>query len=216
MADLYLFDIDGTMVDLTQLHVKAYKKAYKKVVGIDVDADLLVKQFGNAERIIHENILNHYNITDLGKINKIIAQYTLNIKKSFVKARIGVLPGVKKLLAKLKAGRNILGVVTGNSRQIGKSILKKAGLYSYFSVYSYGEVSKRGHIVRNAIRMARQKYANVGKVIVIGDAPFDVLAGKENKAITVSVATGRYSLAELRKEKPDYALKTLRTFPLFL
>lgn len=211
MTDLYLFDIDGTLVDMTPLHVAAYKKAYRNVTGIDVNTKLLTRQFGNAERKIHEAIFRHYGLKDPGRIDWIISAWESNVKLAIRKARVKMLPGVKIVLRRLKRERHILGVVTGNSRVVGEAILKKAGIYGCFSVYSYGSANGRAHIVRTAINAAKRK-GRFGKVVVIGDSPFDVKAGKQNNAVTVAVATGRYSLAELKMEKPDFAIKSLRRF----
>lgn len=212
MAVLYLFDIDGTLVDMTPTHLKAYRHAYKRVVGLTVDSNFLLRQFGKVERDIQESVFSHYGLPDNGRIEKVTKLYISNIARSVKNANIRLLPGVKKFLDYLKERRQPLGVVTGNHKRIGEAILRKTGLYNYFKVYSYGEVSRRAHIVMNAIKMARKKGIKFNKVVVIGDAPFDVRAGKENKTVTVAVATGRYKLSELKKEKPDLLLKSLNNY----
>ncbi|MBI2580826.1 HAD family hydrolase [Candidatus Woesearchaeota archaeon] len=212
MPVLYLFDIDGTMVDMMPMHVKAYREAYKKVLGLDIAEKVLVRQFGQVERKIHEAVFKHYGIKNKEKIKPIIDIYTAEITKSSKRGKIKVLSGVKRFLQQLIRQQQPLGIVTGNSKAIGETILKRTGLYGCFVVYSYGNVSKRAHIVRNAIRMARQKGIKFRNVVAIGDAPFDIHAARENRAVAVAVATGRYTLKELKKEKPDFALKSLKSY----
>lgn len=212
MPILYLFDIDGTMVDMTPMHVKAYTEAYRKVLGLKVNEDVLVRQFGQVEKKIHEAVFRYYGIKEKAKIKPVIKIYTAKITKYAQRGKIKALPGVRQFLRQLTKQQQPLGVVTGNSRAIGEAVLKKAGLYGCFDVHSYGNVSKRAHIVRNAIRMARQSGIKFRKVVVIGDAPFDIHAARENRAVAVAVATGRYTLKELKKEKPDFALKSLKDY----
>jgi phosphoglycolate phosphatase len=209
---LYLFDIDGTLIDMTKLHVKAYRNAYKEVTGVKVSEKFMVKQFGKVEKRLHESIFSHYNIKDKKKIKKVVDVYTKQIATMIKETNIKILPGVKNLLRTLKTKKQPIGVVTGNSEKIGKVILKKSGLYENFILYSYGKANKRAHIVRKAIAMAKGKKIKFEKVIVIGDSPFDVKAGKENKAFTVAVSTGRHSFNELKKEKPEVLLRSLENF----
>jgi phosphoglycolate phosphatase len=209
MRNLYLFDIDGTMVDMTASHVAAYKAAYMKILGIGIDGQLLSRQFGKIEEKIHEAMFSHYGITDYSKIKPIIRAYKSNIIAVFKKEKISTLPGVKKLLMKLKKEGNILGIVTGNSERVGSLVLKRTGLNSNFTIFSFHGPTTRAGLVKHAIKKAK----SYDKVIVIGDSPYDIQAGKANSAITVAVATGRYSLKELKKEKPDYAITSLIQFP---
>ena len=216
MKNLYLFDIDGTMVDMTSAHVKAYRLAYKKVFGIKVSREALIREFGDVEKAMHEKIFHHYRISGKHKIKLIIDLYTSSLINSFKTANVKVLPGVKKFLKNLKTNGQLLGAVTGNSKIIGQAILKRAKLYNYFDFYIYGGINKRAHIIRKAIVKAKNRKLKFGKVIVIGDAPFDIRAGKANRAMTVAVATGRYNVAELKRENPDLALASLGDYDRIL
>src|SRR5206468_4023872 len=50
-----------------------------------------------------------------------------------------VCPGLPGLLEELKARGAILGLVSGNLREIGRRKLELAGLWSYFSVAAFSE-----------------------------------------------------------------------------
>ena len=45
------------------------------------------------------------------------------------------------------------------------------------------------------------------QIVVIGDTPRDVKCGREYGARTVAVATGGYSVQQLRRHKPDLVYK---------
>ena len=54
-----------------------------------------------------------------------------------------------------------------------------------------------------------------GEVIVVGDTPLDVDAAKAVGAISLGVASGRYSVEELRRAGADLVLASLEEpFPL--
>jgi beta-phosphoglucomutase-like phosphatase (HAD superfamily) len=95
---LYLFDIDGTLVDIMPVHVKAYQAAYRKILGFAPDAHVLLRQFGNVENGIHEKVFSHYKIRDKRKINVIIKEYTKSVVAAVKSTKIRVLPGAKQLL----------------------------------------------------------------------------------------------------------------------
>ena len=46
-------------------------------------------------------------------------------------------------------------------------------------------------------------------VVVIGDSPRDVEAGKELNTVTIAVATGFYSQEVLKESNPDFIFKDL-------
>ena len=48
-----------------------------------------------------------------------------------------------------------------------------------------------------------------GEIFVVGDTPSDIIAGQENRAETLSVGTGQFSIDELRKYSPSHILKDL-------
>jgi len=47
------------------------------------------------------------------------------------------------------------------------------------------------------------------KTFVIGDTPFDINHGRAAGAVTVAVATGSYSRAQLEEHEPDFLFDDL-------
>ena len=210
MKDLYLFDIDGTLVDMTNLHVAAYQTAYRSVVGRNVTRELLVSKFGKVERQIHEEVFQELRISDKGKIDKVISKYESSIVDVIESVDITLLPGVADFLKYLKEKDVYLGVITGNPPLVGSSILGKTHLTPFFSIFSYGEiVENREGIVAHAIKEANKRGYRFNKVVVIGDSPTDIKAGKSVGAFTVGVATGHYDKGKLEEAGADLVLDTL-------
>ena len=208
---LWLFDVDGTLVDTTLLHVVAYRKAYAAVTGHVIPDALIVQRFGMPATKGHDIVLRAAGVVySDAMISEIVVEHQAFFAAETKKARIIAFNGVVELLQLLKTQGNVLGVVTGNFQKPTENILANAGLLSFFSFLSCDS----GHddriaIVKRGIALGR-KYGITGTAIVVGDTPSDVRAGKAAGAATVAVATGVFSVADLKKEKPTMVVKNLQ------
>lgn len=122
-------------------------------------------------------------------------------------------PGVRSLLHRLTRRKATLALVTGNLTRIGWKKLERAGLKHYFHYGAFSEMAKtRGGLARIAIAQARKEgtIAEDAPIALIGDAPSDILAAKENGIRSISVATGISSRDELAVFQPDVLIDDLR------
>lgn len=114
-----------------------------------------------------------------------------------------LLPGVAELLDELERERSVLlGLLTGNLVLGATLKLRAAGLDpARFVVGAYGsDAAHRPHLPPIAARRAEPHFGRVphGRdVVIVGDTPADVACGASVSALTVGVATGAYSAAEL-------------------
>lgn len=208
MRNLYLFDIDGTIVDMTDVHITSYRTAYQSTLGIDIEKDTLVKRFGLPERSMHEDIFEELKIPYKDKINELIKKYEVELLRALESLKIMPLPGVEDFLNYLKNHEQYLGIVTGNKQSTGSRILKKANLYDFFTIFSWGDnIGERTELVKNAINHANERSYEFNKIIVIGDSPVDIESGKSVGAFTVGVTTGYNNKYKLRDA--DLVLETL-------
>ena len=126
-----------------------------------------------------------------------------------------VLPGVDFLLDSIMRGDDTLGLLTGNIAEGAWAKLSYYGLSDYFTFGAFGD----DHYDRNllgpvALDRANQhtEYIYQGEnTIVIGDTPKDIACGKAMGAVTLAVATGGFSLAELIAYGADYAVEDLKS-----
>jgi phosphoglycolate phosphatase-like HAD superfamily hydrolase len=101
--------------------------------------------------------------------------------------------------------------LTGNLENIARIKIGKFDLNKYFDLGSFGEISEnRSKLLEDAIKQAESKFKiNLNKedIFVIGDTKFDVECGKEIGVKTIAIATGKYSLEDLKKYNPNYVFK---------
>jgi len=220
MANLYFFDIDGTLVNLTRVHAKAYMTAYQKVLGKEAEGikkEEIIATFGMAERAQHKQIFEKHNLSDEGRIAGIIKIYEKLFLDALNLVEVKPLPGAVNFLDYLKKQGDHIGIIHGGPKYKGEIILKKAGLHNYFSLFGYDEgFNERKEILRNIVKKAREKGYRFKKIVVIGDTREDIRAGKAEKAITVAVATGTETKEKLKMGKPDIIVSTLKQYPEIL
>jgi phosphoglycolate phosphatase-like HAD superfamily hydrolase len=114
---------------------------------------------------------------------------------------------VRELLATLASRSDVAqGLLTGNLRRGAEIKLGRHGLWKHFAFGAFADDSERRndlgpHAVRRACVHHAVEFA-ADRVWVIGDTPHDVECGQVIGARTIAVATGRYSVDELRAHQP--------------
>jgi phosphoglycolate phosphatase len=123
-----------------------------------------------------------------------------------------VLPNVAELLQSFSENPTIqLGLQTGNFREAAKIKLEAVGVWQKFTFGGFGDQFRdRARIVEYALgSRAASPHTGQEEVYVVGDSPGDILAGKSNRAITIAVATGSFTVSELVQYNPDFVFPHL-------
>jgi phosphoglycolate phosphatase len=124
-----------------------------------------------------------------------------------------VLPGVRERLDQLHRDGCLLGLTTGGTEAAAHIKLARGELNHYFSFGGYGSDSRdRTELTRRALERAGTVLGHAvdpASVPVVGDTPLDIEAAHGAGAIGVGVATGHYSVEELRAAGADRVLRTL-------
>ncbi len=126
-----------------------------------------------------------------------------------------VLPGVHAWLSALAAWTPppMLGLLTGNIGLGARIKLGHYGLWERFETGAFGDDhedrNQLAHIARARARARLGDELGGDQILVIGDTPRDLECARAIGAKSLTVATGTYSLDELRALDPDWAVKTL-------
>lgn len=214
MANLWLFDIDGTLVDIRHMQIAATQKDYQAVLGLHISPDVVLGTFGMSEAESLKSIFQAMDVSyDDILIRKMVKVHSHNFAEILATNKIMPLEGVVEILTYLKNDKEYLGVVTGNLEEPARLILERAGLNGFFSILSCDDgKSERKDIVKRAIDAAKTQNYHFGRVIIVGDTTKDIDAGRYANAFTVAVATGTDSYEKLQASAPDIILPTLKDY----
>lgn len=217
---LVLFDIDGTLLRRAGPHHRqALVDAVRRVTGLETSTDHIP-----VHGMLDPDILTRM-LRDAGAsaaaIRRAMPAIIRHAQQIYVRTVPGLqrktCPGVRALLRRLQSRGLILGLVTGNLTRIGWTKLDRAGLKSYFRFGAFGEMAKdRTGLARLAIRQARAQgwIAKATPIALVGDAPSDIFAAKQNGIRAIAVCTGISTPAELQACGPDILLPDLRALKL--
>lgn len=211
---LFLFDVDYTLVDGVEGHIRAFEVALEKVFGLKFDISKF-DYLGKTDIQILTEVLKLNSFEDrLIKLK--MPELIDNVISTFMQFidvfPIRVLPGVKDLLEELKKHKVCLGLVTGNLEPIARGKLRKVGLNEYFKFGGFGSDGiRRVDLVRKAIIRAKKNCGSIfeDNIYVIGDTPRDIEAGRDAGVKSVGVATGKYSEKILKEAGADFVFSDL-------
>lgn len=211
---LYLFDIDGTLVDSGGAGMAALTEATREIFGQDgpaldlagsTDLGLVANIHAHFEIEPTRERIDHYFQTYLGRLDWNLAHGGFPGK---------VLGGVNALLSDL-AGRpdTCIGLLTGNIATGAAAKMRHFGLESHFPFGAYGcDHADRNRLGPIALERAA---AHAGRTFVaeetwiIGDTPKDVACAHAFGARCLAVATGRFSASELAACGADQVVESL-------
>lgn len=214
MNPVYLFDIDGTLMNVDKKFMKPLIEDILSSLSIDPLIAGGIQYSGRTDSAIFRDLLG-VNRNDNELYSTLKAHYIRNFTQTLSPSHISILKGaVESVEYLLEQGRSV-GLCTGNYEEIANIKLKKAGIDHLFSFGAFG----CKHTNRNLLPdEAEKKYTLLsGKriskrnFVIVGDTPKDIECAKFFGATSVAVATGNFSFSELSQCNPDLTLETLRS-----
>ncbi len=216
-----LFDIDGTLIDTGGAGARSWRWAFERLHGVPAD----ISKSSSAGMTDPEVASRTFDAV-LGRapsdheLSRLFAWYVYRLQDE-VAASEGyrVLDGVVETLSRLMDRGVVLGIVSGGLEGSARIKLERGHLNRYFPVGGYGTDSRdRQQITRVAIARVSTMHGRdiePGEAIIVGDTPLDVDAAKAVGATSLGVASGTYSVDDLRRAGADLVLSSLRErFPL--
>jgi phosphoglycolate phosphatase len=221
---LILFDIDGTLVLTGRAGMRAMNLACREVVASD-DAMRDVQFAGRTDWSILHDVMRKYGRTlDPPLLDELRRSYVRHLVEEIKSPGEGpkdVMPGIRDLLGALERRDDVaLALLTGNFIESAQIKLEYFDLWKYFPCGAFGgDAASRNDLVPVAMQRAREcGIADVApeKVLVVGDTPNDVECALVAGAVPVAVATGGYSVADLRASGADIVFEDLSDANAFL
>jgi phosphoglycolate phosphatase len=220
---LVLWNIDLTLLDVTKVTRVAYAEAFAAVTGRPLIQ--LPQMVGYTEPEIFFDALgrNGVSLRADGESEQLLVPFgaefatRLAARRDQLTTQGTLMPGAAEVLvtvAKLKGV--VQSVLTGSSRPNAALKLRAFGLDRYLDLviggFAGSEAYPKGALLRATRLRAEEKYKvsfAEKATMYIADSPRDVEAAKMGGALSVAVASGRASAAELRNAGADLVLPDL-------
>ncbi|MBA3890659.1 MAG: haloacid dehalogenase-like hydrolase [Gemmatimonadaceae bacterium] len=215
---LVLFDIDGTILWSDGAGRRALHHALTEVFGSVGPADYWFD--GKTDPQIVRELMDHEGFAAdeiERRLPATLALYLERLQHELADPAHGadVLPGVRELIDTLEARDDVvLGLLTGNVAPGARAKLGRVGIdFERFPVGAFGS----DHAVRPELPAIAQRRCRElldldvpgERVVVIGDTPADLTCGLAIGARAIGVATGRFSVDELRAHNPHAVFEDL-------
>ncbi len=206
-ARAFLFDVDGTLVDSGGAGLRAMRRAFQEVIGVQ-DPFRGDSFTGRTDpHIFRTAVKRHLRRDPTAAEERAFFDCYLRCLSEEVPSsrRYRVLPGVVTVLEALSARPGcLLGLCTGNLEEGARLKLARANLNRFFAFGGFGSDDEdRAALTRVAIERARIAAGGPVDPLVIGDSPHEVTAARRNGARVALVATGWTPSEALRALDPD-------------
>jgi phosphoglycolate phosphatase-like HAD superfamily hydrolase len=216
-AALWLFDIDGTLVDTGGAGMAALQEATEEYFGGVCPALDLA---GATDLGVLATISGHFGRGDgIAGAEGFFAAYLRRLDWNLAHGGfpVRVLPGVSGLLDALTATPGItVGLLTGNIAAGAAAKIRHFGLDRHFAFGAYGcDHADRNRLGPVALERAARHAGRVfapEETVVIGDTPKDIDCARAMGAACLAVATGRFSVEELKSAGAARVVETLEGF----
>jgi phosphoglycolate phosphatase len=221
---LVLFDIDGTLVLTGRAGLRAMNLACRDLTGSDTAMDG-VSFAGRTDWSILDDVLRKYgHVMDRALLDALGQLYVRHLAEEIQLPGTGVkdmMPGIRPLLDALqRRDDTALALLTGNFAEGARVKLEYFDLWKYFPCGAFGnDAASRNDLVPIAIRRAREcgiADVDASRVLVVGDTPSDVECALVVGATPIAVATGGYTMDQLRDAGADHVFPDLSDTKAFL
>jgi phosphoglycolate phosphatase-like HAD superfamily hydrolase len=204
---LVLFDIDGTILWTDGAGRRAVFQALEEHFGKSGPGEHRFD--GKTDPQIVRELMRHAGVSDAdidARLDEVLDRYLDLLRDELASVDHGqhIFPGVRELLDTLEArGDVVLGLLTGNIHHGARAKLAAVGIDpDRFVVGAFGsdhhDPPAPPEIARRRPAPALGHPVAGHELVVIGDTPADVACGVSIGARAIGVATGRYSVDELR------------------
>jgi phosphoglycolate phosphatase len=203
---LVLWDIDHTLVDFAELGAAWYATAFTAATGAALRVHPVFggrTELATTTELLTANGFEADEETIQALFKALVTESERGMHRFAAEAR--ALPGaIEALNAFAGHGEVVQTLVTGNLPEISRHKLEAFDLLDHLDleIGGYGTLSvHRPDLVPHAVALAAAKHGtrfDADAVVVIGDTPNDVQAALHHGAVSIAVATGRFTAEELR------------------
>ena len=190
-----LFDLDGTLVDSVYEHVTSWREALAEF-GIRMSTWKIHRRIGMSGKLFLPTLLR-----ELGrKMSPARVKSLEKLRAKLFRQKIpGIepLPGAEDLLKFLQQAQVRWALATSGERDQTERLIRNLGIPKNAPIVTGDDISTAKPAPDTFVAAAEKLSVSAADCIVIGDSPWDHLAARRMKALSVGLLCGGYAHSEL-------------------
>lgn len=214
---LILFDIDGTLLLSGRAGLRAMTRAFEHTFGI-TEAFTGESFGGRTDSYLVSRALTAAGLPDNQENHhRFRANYLPLLAEEILhpgQGHKGLMPGARELLEALDECDHLhLALLTGNYREAAEIKLQHFEIWDFFEWGAFSDDAADRNALVPIARSRAETYdipaEAIERVIVIGDTPHDIECARVSGARCIAVATGGFSMEQLKEAGADEVLPDL-------
>lgn len=214
-----LFDLDGTLIDTTDLILQCFRHSWETVCGFCPSREALVQTFGTPLRSAMEVLLRADAAAIIGSgaadiatelVDRLLAEYrSYNIANHDSLAR--PFEDADEVLTELRRRGYSIAVVTSKSRELGLRGLRLCALDGLIDAGIFLEDTDRHKPHPEPLLAALERMSEPSRnAAYVGDSRHDIVAARAAGVRSVAALWGPAPRIELERERPDFTAGSVK------
>lgn len=187
----FLFDFDGTLVNLDKLNLDSFKKVFKEEFNLEFTKDDFMKYIsGRGSKDGISMYLDSQNIReyDVEELNKEFSSIKRDLIENHLEEEVFLIPGLPEFLEHLSKNKKRMIVVTSSKYDYVKKILTHFGLFSYFEkVYDRGTVQRSKPNPEMFLKGVKYLELEKENCLAFEDSLFGLMSAKSADLYTIGI-----------------------------
>ena len=194
---VFVFDLDGTLVDSVYQHVLAWQEALE-LHGIELSVWRIHRRMGMSGGLFVGALLRETGQpVDAELVARLQQAHADAYRRRAGQAR--VLPGARELLAHLTRAGVPWAVATSGLMAAARPTLETLDVPAGVPVVTRDQVEHAKPDPDLFLAAAERLGADVGDSVVVGDSVWDLLAAQRARALGIGLLSGGYGREELER-----------------
>ena len=194
---VFLFDLDGTLVDSVYQHVLAWREALEQA-GIELSVWRIHRRIGMSGGLFVNALLretgHRVTVEEASRLQRLHAKSYARLVQT-----VRPLPGARDLLAYLTERGVPWAVATSGRLESAKPALDTLGIPPNVPIVTRDQVTHAKPDPDLFLAAAERLGADIETAVVVGDSVWDLLAARRARALGIGLLSGGYGQDELER-----------------
>jgi HAD superfamily hydrolase (TIGR01549 family) len=197
MIEAVIFDIDGTIVDSVDLHAKAWQRTFSKF-GKNILLEAIRSQIGKgADQLLPV----YFSSQEIEQFGEAMELYRGELFKKEYLPKVKGFPKVRELFERIKQDKIQIALASSAKKDELNKYKEIAQIDDLIESETSSDNVERSKPCPDIFNAALEQLGNVapGKVIVVGDTPYDAEAATKVNVNSIGLLSGGWTQHQLRR-----------------